>query len=186
VSHPVALLDANVLYPARLRDLLVRLAIAGLYRARWTDQILDECFENLIADRPDLAAEHLQRTRQLLSIAIPDAVVVGYDHLVEGLDLPDADDRHVLAAAIAAQAECLVTANLDDFPAWALPTGVAVVSPDAFVLMLIQADPDAVATVVDAQAAALRKPPLTTAELLEGLEVVGLRMSVDALRRAAP
>lgn len=185
MARPVALLDANVLYPARLRDLLVRLAIAGQYQARWTEQILDECFENLIADRPDLPAEHLHRTRRLMNIAIPDAIVAGYDHLIDALELPDADDRHVLAAAMVAQAAHIVTANLIDFPAEALPAGVTAVSPDAFVLMLIQADPDAVATVVDAQAAALRHPAMTTDELLEGLEIVGLAMSVDAMRPRA-
>jgi len=186
VSRPAALLDANVLYPARLRDLLVRLAIAGQYQARWTERILDECFESLVADRPDLPAEHLHRTRRLLSVAVPDAIVADYDHLIDGLELPDRDDRHVLAAAIAARADSLVTANLGDFPARALPPGVAVVSPDDFILMLVHADPEAVATVIDNQASALRKPPMTTAELLDGLEVVGLRKSVEALRLSTP
>ena len=53
MARPVALLDANVVYPARLRDLLIRLAIAGLYQARWSEQILNECFDSLIEDRPD-------------------------------------------------------------------------------------------------------------------------------------
>lgn len=101
-----------------------------------------------------------------MNIAIPDAIVADYDHLIDALELPDADDRHVLAAAMVAQAAYIVTANLIDFPAEALPAGVTAVSPDAFVLMLIQADPDAVATVVDAQAAALRHPAMTTDGLL--------------------
>lgn len=180
----MALLDANVLYPARLRDLLVRLAIAGLYQARWSEQILDECFENLIADRPDLPAENLHRTRDLLTIALPDAVVTDYQELVATLDLPDPDDRHVLAAALVAGAEFLVSANLADFPAGSMPAGAAALSPDDFVLKLIHADPEAVAAVVDDQAAALRSPPLTTTELLAGLEIVGLTKSVDAVRRA--
>lgn len=112
----VAVLDANVLYPARLGDLLIRLAIGGFYQARWTERILDECFDNLVADRPDVPADRLRRTRQLMAIAVPDAVVSGYDGLIEGLELPDRDDRHVLAAAIAAGATRVVTANLADFP----------------------------------------------------------------------
>lgn len=182
----MALLDANVLYPARLRDLLVRLAIAGLYQARWSEQILDECFENLVADRPDLPVEHLHRTRHLLSIAVPDAIVADYDHLIAGIELPDRDDRHVLAAAIASGADNLVTANLADFPARAIPAGLIVLSPDDFILMLVRADLDAVATVIDDQAAALHRPPMSTAELLDGLELVGLRKSVDAVRRPMP
>lgn len=131
-----------------------------------------------------MPAEHLHRTRRLLIVAIPDAIVAEYDHLIEAIELPDADDRHVLAAAMIAHADYIVTANLNDFPAQALPAGVTAISPDAFVLMLIQADPDAVAAVIDAQAAALRHPPMTTAALLAGFEVVGLAMSVDAMRQA--
>ena len=75
----VALLDANVLYPARLRDLLIRLAIDGQYAARWSEQILDECFRNLVANRPDLPSEYLARTRTLMGVALPDALVVDFD-----------------------------------------------------------------------------------------------------------
>ncbi|MEI2699650.1 MAG: hypothetical protein V9E94_15420 [Microthrixaceae bacterium] len=67
MPRPVAVLDAGVLYPARLRDLLIRLAIAGLYQARRSEQILDECFDNLLENRPDLTQEQLARTRQLES-----------------------------------------------------------------------------------------------------------------------
>ncbi len=178
----VAVLDANVLYPARLRDLLIRLAIAGLYQARWTELILDECFDNLVPDRPDLPAGRLRRTRQLMAIAVPDAVVGGYEGLIDGLELPDCDDRHVLAAAIAAGATRLVTANLADFPVAAVPAGIAAMDPDAFVVSLFEADPEAVVAVIDEQAAALRNPPMTTSELLDGLEVVGLRRLVTSVR----
>jgi hypothetical protein len=65
----VAVLDANVLYPARVRDLLLSLAVAGHYQALWTERILDECFNNLLADRPDLPAERLHRTRALMNVA---------------------------------------------------------------------------------------------------------------------
>jgi hypothetical protein len=184
VARLAAVLDANVLYPARLRDLFLRLAIAGLFRAHWTERILDECFTNLSDDRPDIPAESLLRTRRLMGIAVPDAVITDYDHLIDRLDLPDRDDRHLLAAAIAAEAS-LVTFNLADFPRSAVPPDVSVLAPDDFVLSLIQSDLDAVATVVDQQAAALRNPPMTMAELLEGLAAVGLAKSVAALRSPA-
>lgn len=98
MSRPVAMLDANVLYPARLRDLLIRLAIAGLYQARWSEQILDECFDNLLENRPDLTQEQLARTRQLMTTALPDASVADYEDRVDEFDLPDPDDRHVLVS----------------------------------------------------------------------------------------
>lgn len=140
----MALLDANVLYPARPRDLLIRLAIAGLYQARWSERILDECFDNLIEDRPDLTYEQLARTRRLMTTALPDAIATGYEDRIEEYDLPDPDDRHVLAAAETASASLLVTHNLDDFPVEKIPAGLRVVSPDAFVLALTNEDLDVV------------------------------------------
>lgn len=131
-----------------------------------------------------MPAEHLHRTRDLLAVALPDAVVTDYQDLVATFDLPDPDDRHVLAAAHVAEVDFLVIANLADFPVGSMPAGAMALSPDDFVLKLIHADPEAVAAVVDHQAAALRNPPMTTTELLAGLEVVGLAKSVDAVRHA--
>lgn len=183
MARLVAVLDANVLYPARLRDLLLRLAIAGMFRPRCTPTILDECFDSISADRPDLTAKQLDRTRHLMAVAIPDALVDGFEDLIDQLELPDPGDRHVLAAAIAAGADLLVTWNLADFPPVA--TGglrLSVVTPDDLVVRFVQADLEAVVAVVDEQASGLRHPPMTTAELLHGLEAVGLKASVAALR----
>jgi predicted nucleic acid-binding protein len=180
----MALLDANVLYPARLRDLLIRLAIAGLYQARWSEQILDECFDNLIEDRPDLTEGQLARTRRLMTTALPDAAVAGYEERIDQYDLPDPDDRHVLEAAVTAGASLLVTDNLDDFPDDRIPVGLRVVSPDEFVLALADDDFDVVVEVVEDQAAGLANPPMTTSQLLDGLEEVGLVESVGLIRPA--
>ena len=113
----VVLYDACVLYPAPLRDLLVRLANTGVVRARWSAAILDECFRNILENRPELKPEALQRTRELMTRAVPDCMVTGFEQLIDGLVLPDSDDRHVLAAAIRAGAQAIVTFNLGDFPA---------------------------------------------------------------------
>lgn len=101
----VVLYDANVLYPSTLRDLLIRIAQAGLVQAKWTDEILDEVFDNLTANRPDLDPQKLARTRDLMNSAVRDCMVTGYEPLIEAIDLPDPDDRHVLDAAIKARAQ---------------------------------------------------------------------------------
>lgn len=93
------LYDACVLYPAPLRDLLIRVGMLGIVRVRWSEAILDECFRSILKQRPDLKPGALGRTRELMRSAIPDCIVSGYEHLVDGLALPDPDDRHVLAAA---------------------------------------------------------------------------------------
>ena len=100
--------DADVLYPSTLRDLLIRLAQAGLVQAKWTDQILDETFRNTQRNRPDLDPRNLDRTRELMLRAVRDCLVKGYEPLIDVLDLPDPDDRHVLAAAIKARAQLIV------------------------------------------------------------------------------
>jgi hypothetical protein len=88
-----------VLYPAPLRDFLIRLGLSGRFRARWSAQIHDEWKRNLLLNRDDLTAEQLNRTSALMDRAIPDALVTGHEELIAGLTLPDVDDRHVLAAA---------------------------------------------------------------------------------------
>ncbi|MGH9040963.1 MAG: PIN domain-containing protein [Acidimicrobiia bacterium] len=162
MARLVAVLDANVLYPARRRDLFVRLAIADLFSARWTDEILDECFTSVSADRPDLTAAQLERSRQLMGVAVPDACIEGYEDLVEQIDLPDPDDRHVLAAAIADEADLLVTWNVADFPPRATAgRQLSVVTPDELLLRLVEVDVDAVLAVVDEQAVGLSPWPPT-------------------------
>ena len=90
----VVVYDANVLYPVELRDFLVRLALAGVYQAKWTHQILDETFDAILSKRPELA-DRLERTRQQMTDAVEDVIVTGYEPLIPALDLPDQNDRHV-------------------------------------------------------------------------------------------
>jgi len=67
--------DACVLYPAPRRDLLLRVAMTGVVRARWSDAILDECFRSILEQRPDLEKSALHRTRGLMTQAIPDCLI---------------------------------------------------------------------------------------------------------------
>lgn len=165
-----ALYDADVLHPPGLRDLLVRLGQTGLFRARWSEQILDEMVASILRRRPDLDPERLARTRQLMCEAVADCLVTGYEPLINGLSLPDPDDRHVLAAAIRCSAQVIVTANLDDFPAAALERfNIEAQSPDQFVLDVVNLAPARVAAVIQQQSAALRNPSRTVDELLEDL-----------------
>ena len=175
--------DACVLFPAALRDLLMRLAVADLCQARWTKEILDETFDNLKAARPDLDPHRLAVTRRRMCEAIPSCLVEGYEELIQSLDLPDPGDRHVLAAAIRCGARVIVTDNLRDFPDRALsPYDLAALSADGFVLKLLELDPDGVIGVVRRQAAALKNPPGTVDTLLDRLARQGLKRSADFLR----
>lgn len=149
--------DACVLYSALLRDLLLRLALADLFRARWTDHIHEEWIRSVLAQRPDLLPAQLARTRDLMDRSVPDCLVTGYKGLIDTLSLPDADDRHVLAAAIRSQAGVIVTYNLKDFPAEALmPYGVEAQHPDEFVGHLFDLAPGTVCAAVRDQRSALK------------------------------
>ncbi len=179
--------DACALYPASLRDLLLRLALAGLVTPRWTEQILDEMTAALLRNHDHLDAANLQRTRALMCDAIPDCLVEGFEHRIPELELPDPNDRHVLAAAIHAEGAQIVTANLADFPASALePHGITAVHPDEFIEGLIDQEPDTVLSVVVEQAATLEQPPQSVDELLERFRRNGLTRCADRLRNLRP
>jgi hypothetical protein len=178
-----AVYDANLLYPAPLRDLFIRLAQAGLVRARWTDQIHDEWLRNVLKDNARLSPERLARTRALMNEAVRDCLVTGYEDLIASLSLPDPDDRHVLAAAIRSGAEVILTFNLADFPAATLERfGVEARHPDDFLADLLDLAPGAVCTAVKRQREGLRNPPKTAQELLATLEGHGLPQTVARLR----
>lgn len=187
MDHPViAVYDANILYPAPLRDLFIRLAQAGLVQAQWTETIHDEWVRNVLADNPSLSAERLARTRTLMNEAVRDCLVTGYEDLIESLTLPDPNDRHVLAAAIRADAEVIVTFNLKDFPAAALTSyNIEAQHPDEFLVSLFDIVPGAVCGAVKRQREGLRNPPKTIEELLATFESQGLVQAVARLRQFA-
>jgi predicted nucleic acid-binding protein len=178
-----AFYDANVLYPAELRNLLMHLALTGLFRARWSAAVHEEWISNLLKKRPDLTREKLERTRMLMDKHTVDALVTGYEDLIPGLQLPDPDDRHVLAAAIRGHADVIVTMNLRDFPADTIgPFGIEAQHPDEFVLHLLGLAPGAVAAAAENHRQSLKNPPKTVAEYLEALERQGLTQTASVLR----
>jgi predicted nucleic acid-binding protein len=185
VALPTAIYDACVLYPAALRDLLMHLALADLFHARWTDTIHEEWMRGVLRDRPDLTAEQLGRTRMLMDKSVRDCLVVDYEHLIPNLCLPDPDDRHVLAAAIHAHAKVIVTFNLDDFPAAILRDyDIEAMHPDEFIAGLFDMARPAVLAAVKRQRQGLKKPPMTASELLGVLER-SLPQTVACLREFA-
>lgn len=179
----ITVYDACVLYPPSIRDLLVRLAQTGLFAAKWSEAILDEIVESIVRTEPEVDRGRLERTRRLMCEAVRDCIITGYERLCEGLELPDPDDRHVLAAAIRAHAQVIVTFNLSDFPAESLDAyAIEAQSPDEFVLYLIDLSPATVGAVLAPQADALGNPPQTLAELLDRLSGNGLPRAVARLR----
>ncbi|WP_204805576.1 PIN domain-containing protein [Mycobacterium riyadhense] len=178
--------DANVLFPSVLRDVLIHVARMGLNRARWSELILDEVFDSISKKQPGLDANKLARTRKLMCQAVPDCLVEtqAIQTLVPALTLPDPDDRHVLAAAILAGAQVIVTTNLKDFPPDELTKfRIEAKHPDAFLQDIYHLDGALMHQAVSEAAAAYKNPPMTVGELVEHLDSKGLPISASLLRR---
>ncbi len=118
----------------------------------------------------------------LMDLHATDALVAGYEGLIDGLHLPDPDDRHVLAAAIRGRADVIVTANLRHFPAQVLrPFGIEPRHPDEFVVSLLNVAPALVTKAARDHRESLRNPPKTIKQYLEALEAQGLIRTVAIL-----
>lgn len=183
MSLLLALLDACVLYPACLRDLLLQIAQTDLYRPRWTDAIHDEWIENLLENEPQRKRRQLERTRRLMNDSVRDCLIRGFEELIEEIQLPDPSDRHVVAAAVHGGVNVIVTYNIKDFPRSVLRAfGLEAVTPDLFVSGLMDLDQEAIVESIRIQRTRLHKPPMTAVELLTRLEGQRLVETVARLR----
>jgi predicted nucleic acid-binding protein len=178
----VVVLDANVLYPFRVRDALLRFAEAGLFRARWSPTIMDEWTRNLIERRPDFEAS-IRAQMAAMKRAFPESCVTGGESLIPALILPDPDDRHVLATAIRTSAEHIITENLKDFPDEALaPFGITAVTPDDFLSSTFELYPgDALSTLRNMRQD-YQNPPFTPGEFIFELQRKGLPKLASMLK----
>jgi hypothetical protein len=180
-----ALLDANVLHPMSLCDLLIRLALSDLYRPLWSRPILEETARSILRRRKDIDPERMKRRIQAMEAALPGALVDGHErHL--GRAKAFGDDAHVVAAAIVGDADVIVTSNLKDFPAAALrPLKLTAISPDELLVRLWREAAGGVAEALRDQAAATRRPPLSVSDILAALEPAAPRF-VAVVRKELP
>jgi len=185
-SPPRAVYDACVLYPFHLRNLLIQCAADRLVEARWSAEIHDEWIRNLAADTPGLTVERLTATRDLMDRVLPDANVVGHERHLPNINLPDPDDRHVVAAAIEAEASIIVTWNLRDFPAAELRRhGLRKMTPDALMVALHETAPAAVIAATANARRNLRVSRISVADYLAALERQRLKRFVAAIEPRA-
>lgn len=176
-----AFFDACALYGTRLTDVILRLADAGAFRVLWSDAVLEEVRRNVIAS--GVAEEAIDRRIAAMRDFFPDARVTGFESIVDSLAC-DPKDRHVLAAAVRAKADVLVTFNLRDFPEHALePFDVEVVHPDEFLLDQLDLFPGLVIGVLRELAEDYDDPPQSVGDVLESLRRAGVpRFAADARR----
>lgn len=174
-------LDTCALYGAAISDLLLELAEEGCYRPLWSPHVLDELEKNLsLRVGADKAHDRVEAMRS----AFPDALVQGYDNLIPSMS-NDPKDRHVLAAAVRANAEVIVTFNLRDFPADSLTAyDIHAIHPDDFLLDQLDLFPEVTIQAVERIAEGYEAPPMTTGEYLVKLVAAGVPRFVAALEKS--
>ena len=170
-----ALLDTSVLWPSLQRDFLLSLAIEGLYRPLWSTAILAELEHHetrkLIerGEEADIAAARARHLLGNMATAFDDALVENWEPHDGTFGLPDANDEHVLAAALVGGAGVIVTSNLKDFPLQCIPDPVRAISPVQFAADTVAVSPDVARRAVHTMAARYSSPPLTADRILDSL-----------------
>jgi predicted nucleic acid-binding protein len=181
-----ALLDSCILYPARLRDLLLSLAAADLFRPIWSQMIHEEWMTGVLTNRPDLTRLQLEAARSAMDRAFPAASISGFESLMPAFSLPDPDDLHVLAAAVHARADLIVTINLKDFPARVLAShGIVAVHPDPFIDYLFDQDESEAIAAVARMRSRLRAPSMSPSDFIDSIAQVGMPLTASRLRSHA-
>ena len=175
-------LDANVMYPSRKRDVLLSFYEAGLYRARWTHEILEEWTTRLSENLPD-KKERVCALKTKLIQEFPEAFVSGHEGLADSLDLPDKDDKHVVAAAIRCGAQIIVADNGKHFPSESLQDlDIEVLSADAFLTETFDLFQFQALSVMREIRSRLNKPSYTPSEFIMDLTAKGMPLLASELR----
>lgn len=158
------------------------LHVAGFFAAKWSQDIEREWVTNLLKNRTDLDAGRLAATCHQMHRVVPDWEVTNYEPLISALQLPDEQDRHVLAAAIRGHADCIVTFNLQDFPRDRLaPFEVEAIHPDDFLALQLDLHPVDALKAFKAMRGRLRRPPMSPGDFLACLARTGLGRTASLL-----
>jgi predicted nucleic acid-binding protein len=181
-----ALLDACVLYPLAMTDALLSLATAGLFAAKWTVRIEQEWIYALETRRPALAGKLVTR-RDSMRDAIPDWEVPekAWQAVAREIQLPDPNDVHVLAAAIAGKANCIVTSNLKDFPSTTVNAyAIDVIDPDTFICQQLDQQTAAGISAFKRMRGRRKKPLATATDFAQAIDLGGLPNTAERLRQS--
>ena len=175
-SKVIAVLDANVLYPAPLRDFLLNLAATEIFQPKWSEIIQNEWKYNLLKNRPDLKESQLNRTVKFMESAFPEANTEVQLEIVQDITIPDENDKHVLASAITSEANYIITWNIKDFPKRVLHQYlIKAINPDEFLQLLLDIDKDKVKSAFKNQLYSLKNPKLSKDQLVQILMRNGLK-----------
>ncbi|MBK6623079.1 MAG: PIN domain-containing protein [Saprospirales bacterium] len=173
-------LDANVIYPIEIRDLLFWFAHYELYTPKWSTHIFDEWKE--VMKRKGVPEDEISKRLEKANNAFPEALVNNYEALIDSLQLPDLKDRHVLAAAIKTDAHIIVTNNLKHFPSEILePYGLSAKSADDFLTDIIDLNHETALEAFRRLVMNRRNPDLDEYQVMDALRRNGLKETADYL-----
>ncbi len=176
--------DTNVLFPFSVMDLMLALTEDGVHEVLWSDALLDE-WERVIVRQQRRSAESAASITAVIREFFADSQVPAssFAHMVDDMPSQDPDDRHHIAAAVAGNAEMIVTWNRSDFPAAPLRAlCLRVVDPDEYLQELFSEVPDEVVATVVRLAEEKRRPPLTPYDLVGMFAKVGVPIFADRVR----
>ena len=180
----IALLDANILASMTLTDIFVQLAVDDLFHARWTNDIHREWVAAVLRYRPQIDRQSLERRRLQMDTETREALVSGYENIIDGLCLPDDGDRHVLAAAIHGGCDLIVTKNLKHFPSDALSAhGIETQHPDTFLMEHLGRFPLLFCKSVRQVLHRAKRPPYTVEQYLASLKRADVKMTASELEQ---
>ncbi|MFD3189595.1 PIN domain-containing protein [Sedimentitalea sp. HM32M-2] len=184
IANPfVVILDANVLFPFRVRDVLLTFAYEGLFRARFTEEIMAEWTQNLLERKPSLE-NSINSQVNMIRQAFDECFVTGHMPLIEGLQMPDKDDRHVLAAAVRCSAQVIVTENKRDFPSDVLEEyDIEVLGADEMLVNTYELFPVEAARALGKVRGRYKNPRMNVSEFLLDLTRAGLPKLAATARR---
>lgn len=178
-----ATLDANVLYPAPLRDLLLNLADLNTFQPFWSERIQNEWIINLLKNRPDLKRTQLERTRNFMNLAFPNANIDKYENIKLIKELPDQNDKHVLQVAIKSKSQYLVTQNIQDFPKDIVSHyNIKLIKADNFIAEICKKHNSELNEAVNQILEYLRNPPITKNKLLEIFNKLELYQTIKLIK----
>lgn len=179
-SRFICVLDTCVIFPVEVRDVLLWFAHHQLYVPKWTSDIHREWMN--VMERKGINKAEAQKRCMRMNEAFPFALVSNYESLIEKLDLPDKDDRHVLAAAIKVNASQIVTNNLKDFPKEYLASfGLVAKSADDFLADIIDLDHETSVKAFHELVMHRRNPEMDEFQVLDAMRKNGLTDTANYL-----
>ncbi len=175
-----AILDTNVIFPIEIRDMLFWFAHYDIYTPKWSKQIFDEW--KSVMRKKGVDEREIAKRINNANLAFPDALVSKYEELIKAINLPDEDDRHVVAAAMKTNANVIVTKNLKHFPLDYLSTlSLYAQSPDDFLTDMIDLNPDKATAAFKEMVLNRTNPDLDEFEVLNVLRNNGLQDTANYL-----